>query len=76
MQTSRRMPQSRSAIVRGSTTGIGLGIARDLAAEGANVLLNGSEDAREIEALRAGISAEFDVSVVGWRNGGGESCTT
>jgi 3-hydroxybutyrate dehydrogenase len=75
MQTSRRLPQSRSAIVMGSTSGIALGIARDLAAEGANVLLNGSEDARKIEALRAGISVEFDVSVVGWRNGRREGCT-
>jgi len=61
--TAPRMLHGRSAIVTGSTSGIGLGIARALAAEGANVMLNGFGDAREIEALRAGIAAEFKVKI-------------
>jgi 3-hydroxybutyrate dehydrogenase len=44
------------ALVTGSTSGIGLGIARALAAAGADVALNGFGDALEIERLRAEIA--------------------
>ena len=47
----------RSALVTGSTSGIGLGVARALAAEGARVTLNGFGDPAAIEALVAEISA-------------------
>ncbi len=57
------MLHGRSAIVTGSTSGIGLGIARALAAEGANVMLNGFGDAREIADLRARMAEEFGVKV-------------
>jgi 3-hydroxybutyrate dehydrogenase len=57
------MLKGKSAIVTGSTSGIGLGIARSLAAEGANVMLNGFGDAAQIEALRAGLAKEFGVKV-------------
>jgi 3-hydroxybutyrate dehydrogenase len=57
------MLKGKSAIVTGSTSGIGLGIARSLAAEGANVMLNGFGDAARIEALRAGLAKEFGVKV-------------
>lgn len=58
------MLKGRNAIVTGSTSGIGLGIARALAAQGANVVLNGFGDDAEIEALRLGLEAEFKVTVV------------
>ncbi len=42
------MPERKTAIVTGSTSGVGLGIARALAQSGMNVMLNGFEDARTI----------------------------
>ena len=63
MRTTRTL-EGRSAIVTGSTSGIGLGIARALAAEGANVLLNGFGDAGEIHALRERLASEYRVNVV------------
>jgi 3-hydroxybutyrate dehydrogenase len=53
----------RVAIVTGSTSGIGLGIAEALAAEGAAVMLNGFGDAAEIEKLRADTAAKHGVKV-------------
>jgi 3-hydroxybutyrate dehydrogenase len=47
------MLRGKSAVVTGSTSGIGLGIARALAAQGANLMLNGFGDAEPIERLRA-----------------------
>ena len=47
----------RSAIVTGSTSGIGLGIARALALGGADVMLNGLGEPAAIEATRAGLAA-------------------
>lgn len=49
------MLKGKAAVVTGSTSGIGLGIARALAAQGAAVMLNGFGDASEIEALRDGL---------------------
>ncbi len=55
--------KGKTAIVTGSTSGIGLGIARSLGAAGANLMLNGFGDAAQIEALRAGLAQEFGVKV-------------
>lgn len=52
---------SRNALVTGSTSGIGLAIARALAAEGANVTINGFGEAEAIERERAGIEQDFGV---------------
>lgn len=53
--------KSRNAVVTGSTSGIGLAIARALAAEGVNVMINGFGEASAIEAERAGIEKDFGV---------------
>ena len=57
------MLKGKTAIVTGSTSGIGLGIARSLGAAGAHLMLNGFGDAAQIEALRAGLAKEFGVKV-------------
>lgn len=52
----------KTAIVTGSTSGIGLGIARELARAGANVVLNSYTDEDEDRALAQGIAEEFGVT--------------
>lgn len=55
------MLKGKSAIITGSTSGIGLGIAQALAKEGVNVTINGFGDAAEIEKTRKSIETEFGV---------------
>jgi 3-hydroxybutyrate dehydrogenase len=57
------MMKDKVVLVTGSTSGIGLGIARGFAAAGSKVVLNGFGDAAQIEALRAGLAQEFGVEV-------------
>jgi 3-hydroxybutyrate dehydrogenase len=57
------MLKGRSAIVTGSTSGIGLGIARALAGEGANVMLNGFGHVDEFKSVRARLEEEHGVMV-------------
>ncbi len=57
------MLPGKTAIVTGSTSGIGLGIAEALAAGGANVVLNGFGDAAAIETLRSRLAREHNVGV-------------
>lgn len=58
------MLRGKNAVVTGSTSGIGLAIARDLAKQGANVMINGLGSAEENETIRASIEADFGVQVV------------
>jgi 3-hydroxybutyrate dehydrogenase len=58
------MLNGKAAVVTGSTSGIGLAIARALAGAGANVVLNGFGDAAEIEKTRAAIEKEFKVKAL------------
>jgi 3-hydroxybutyrate dehydrogenase len=58
------MLKGKSALVTGSTSGIGLAIARAMAAQGANVTINGFGDAAGIEKERSGIEKEFGVKAV------------
>ncbi|MDB5798616.1 MAG: bdhA [Paucimonas sp.] len=53
--------KGKNALVTGSTSGIGLGIARSLAAQGANIAFNGFGDAAEIAKLQAQLASEFGV---------------
>ncbi len=55
------MLQGKSAVVTGSTSGIGLAYARAFAKEGANVTINGFGAAADIEKERAGIETDFGV---------------
>jgi len=57
--------KDRSAVITGSTSGIGLGIARALASAGARIVLNGSRAPNPaIHALREGLERDFGVRVV------------
>ncbi|MBP6817733.1 MAG: 3-hydroxybutyrate dehydrogenase [Ferrovibrio sp.] len=58
------MLKGKSAVVTGSTSGIGLGVARALAQQGVNIMLNGFGDPAAIEQIRAGLAAEAGVTVL------------
>jgi len=58
---SAKMLSGKTALVTGSTSGIGLGIARALAEQGANIVFNGFGDAQQIEKLYTDVGQEFGV---------------
>jgi 3-hydroxybutyrate dehydrogenase len=73
METKEPMPSpnpstarlaGKSAIITGSTSGIGLAIARAFAGSGMNVVVNGFGEAAEIERIRAGLVEEFGVAAI------------
>ena len=57
------MLKGKTALVTGSTSGIGLGIATRLAGEGANIVLNGFGERAEIERISAGLQSRYGVTV-------------
>ncbi len=59
------MIHGKSVVVTGSTSGIGRGIARAFAAEGASVTLNGFGDQDAVEQERRSIEEEFGVTKPG-----------
>ncbi|OGB22997.1 MAG: 3-hydroxybutyrate dehydrogenase [Burkholderiales bacterium RIFCSPLOWO2_02_FULL_57_36] len=56
--------KGKTALVTGSTSGIGLGIARTLSAQGANIVFNGFGDPQEISKLQSDVAKEFDVETL------------
>ncbi|MGA1396813.1 MAG: 3-hydroxybutyrate dehydrogenase [Burkholderiaceae bacterium] len=56
--------KGKHALVTGSTSGIGLGIAEGLAKEGVHLVLNGFGDAAEIETLRQRLATDYGVQVI------------
>ena len=58
------MLKGKNAVVTGSTSGIGLGIAEGFAKEGINLVLNGFGPAAEIEKIRSGLASKFGVKVL------------
>jgi 3-hydroxybutyrate dehydrogenase len=57
------MLKAKTALITGSTSGIGLAIAEALAREGANIMMNGLGDEKEIEKTRAGLEQRAGVKV-------------
>ena len=57
------MLKGKTALITGSTSGIGLGIAEAFAMQGANLVLNGFGDNSDIERLRAQLADKYGITV-------------
>ncbi len=57
------MLKNKCSLITGSTSGIGLGIAKSLAAQGCNIVLNGFGPPDQIEQIRSSVANEFSVKV-------------
>ncbi len=56
--------KGKTAVITGSTSGIGLAYARALAAAGANIVINGLGDAEAIESTRVALEAQNEITAV------------
>ena len=63
MASGKKSLSGKVALVTGSTSGIGLGIARCLGEQGADLMLNGFGEAEMVEALRAALAQDLGVRV-------------
>ena len=62
--SGEKMLANKTALITGSTSGIGLGIANALAAQGANIMLNGFGEPALIDALKKDLAARHGVKVL------------
>lgn len=58
------MSETQTAVVTGSTSGIGLGIAKGLAKAGMNIVMNGIEAAEQVEAIRTKLETTNNIKVI------------
>ena len=58
------MLKGKTAVITGSTSGIGLGVARAMAGEGANIVINGFGSVSDIEKERAALEKDFKVKAI------------
>jgi len=58
------MSETKTAVVTGSSSGIGLGIAKGLAAAGMNIVMNGIEAPEDVEQARIELEAQFGIKAV------------